>query len=441
MVVADFNGDRRDDIAYDSDFAPESNKITVLLSRPDGTLTARLTRTRIRAAQLVAGDLNEDGHQDLVTSSLNFGDLAVLLGDGAGRFVERAGPQILPSAAVRAIAQLDADAHLDVLVLTYGPTASTLQVLRGDGTGALRGPDTRLDVPGMRWGLAVSDFDGDNQNDVALDTTSSGKLSVAFGNGTGNFRVLAPAMEWNFATAGLAVADFNRDGRLDLGIDPIGGTMALAGDGAGHFVPFPASRRVPVIGFAGAITGDFNGDGTADLADTTGSSDGDIYVWLGDGHGRFKAADGSPEWGGRYPAVPAMTGDFNGDGRPDLVGASGSQRVLRVHLNTGGRPRQGTGQSIGFLQASPHIIERGGSVNLAARLRCHPGDLELFRRTLRRPPEARWQRLARVKTNQRGMALYSDEPRISVEYQWRATGAASRIVKPTRRRSIIVTTR
>jgi hypothetical protein len=437
LVVADFNGDHRDDIAYGSAFSAGQGQ-TILLSRGDGRFDRRVARTSSPVWLSIAGDVDGDGRQDIIATDLNGGPIVVLRGDGAGGFVERAGP-VLPSGAVaRSIASFDEDGHADVLVQITGLASRSLQVLRGDGAGGFAAVRPALEVPGLGGGLAVGDFNGDGRRDVVLDETPAGRISVAPGDGAGGFGPLTPAMVWNFASDRFAVADFDRDGRLDLGIRPIGGTMALAGDGSGRFTPFRASRGIPVAGFNGAMSADFDGDGNPDLAATSGSSDGEIYVWLGDGHGRFRAAGGTPEWGGRYPAASAETGDFNGDGRPDLVGASGWQQALRVHLNTGGRVIRGSGQAIRWIQASPRTIVRGGIVKLAARLRCPPRKIGLYRRPLSRSQRTRWTRLATLATDYRGIAVYADSPRFSVEYQWRAVGAARRTVKPTRPKRFIV---
>lgn len=152
----------------------------------------------------------------------------------------------------------------------------------------------------------------------------------------------------------------------------------------------------------------------------------------------FHLAARSPEWGGRYAATGAVSGDFNGDRRLGLVGSSESQLSLRVLLNTGGAQQPGNARAIQFIQASPAVIARGESVRLAARLRCHPGRLDLYRRPHRHSLGGRWKRLARVDTDARGIAMYTDEPRVSVEYQWRPTNAHTRRIKPTRRRVVKV---
>lgn len=232
------------------------------------------------------------------------------------------------------------------------------------------------------------------------------------------------------------MADYDRDGRADVGIadSSLGTSAVLAGDGAGRFSAIEGSSESIFDGSMGVITGDFNRDGNPDLVNT-GSYYGEIYIWLGNGHGRFHPAPGSPEWGGRYAATGAASGDFNGDGRLDLVGASSWQRSLRVLLNTGGSKQPGNAQQIRFVQASPSSIVRGERVDLAARLRCHPGKLDLFRRA--HSPRGRWKRLARLSTDSRGNATYRDAPLVSVDYQWRATTRTGHI-RPTRRKLVTV---
>ncbi|MEU3054912.1 FG-GAP-like repeat-containing protein [Streptomyces griseus] len=72
------------------------------------------------------------------------------------------------------------------------------------------------------------------------------------------------------------------------------------------------------------VTGDFNGDGTGDVAAFYGYDDGrvSLLTWLGTGNGAFSAhfsswAVAPGNW--TFDAITAEAGDFNGDGRDDIA--------------------------------------------------------------------------------------------------------------------------
>jgi len=133
--------------------------------------------------------------------------------------------------------------------------------------------------------------------------------------------------------------DFDGDGRTDLVAFTRGTTadvyVALAtGDGgfAGTGVKwhdwFAAGTETPLVG-------DFNGDGKDDIVSFTGGRNADVYVALSNGssfvgtgvkwHDNFAA-------GTEYPLV----GDFNGDGKDDIAGLTrGTTGDVYVALSSG----------------------------------------------------------------------------------------------------------
>jgi hypothetical protein len=82
----------------------------------------------------------------------------------------------------------------------------------------------------------------------------------------------------------------------------------------------------------GIATGDFNGDGKPDLAVTNGFSN-DVSILLGNGNGTFASAATFPTDGGAPREV--ITGDFNGDSKLDLVVANYSSDRVAVFLGNG----------------------------------------------------------------------------------------------------------
>ncbi|MFD9497988.1 FG-GAP-like repeat-containing protein [Streptomyces sp. NPDC060035] len=127
--------------------------------------------------------------------------------------------------------------------------------------------------------------------------------------------------------------DYNGDGRSDMvaWYDYSDGHDAMRTFLAGADGKFPA----PGVGWETAgdtfsadrmkrVTGDFNGDGTGDVAAFIGYDDGRVtlFTWLGTGSGTFAAPFSSwtaapGNW--TFDAMTAQAGDFDGDGRDDVA--------------------------------------------------------------------------------------------------------------------------
>lgn len=156
------------------------------------------------------------------------------------------------------------------------------------------------------------------------------------------------------APGGIEAADLNRDGKLDLVVTngPANAVEILLGDGHGRFAPAPGSPlSVPSPPHLSAV-GDLNGDGKPDLVATSHDSH-DVYVWLGDGTGRFMAAPRSP-----FPALTAgkphnhglALGDADGDRHLDIFTADDVAHAVALLLGDGKggfRPAPGSPFAVG----------------------------------------------------------------------------------------------
>jgi FG-GAP-like repeat len=133
----------------------------------------------------------------------------------------------------------------------------------------------------------TGDFNGDGKTDLACYTGNSGSWNVALSTGSGwqsEFWNGGPLLadEWSVVPVNgqCFAADFNGDGKTDLacsdGVDSVWSVSLSTGSGwtteswsGGPVVPLPMTQQ--------CLSGDFNGDGKADLACWTG--EGGVWPW------------------------------------------------------------------------------------------------------------------------------------------------------------------
>jgi YD repeat-containing protein len=184
LAFADLNGDGVPDLVTLDTF---DGRLTVLLGhkdpatgKGDGTFAvgAPISIRSQGSGGIAFGDLNEDGHLDIVVQ----GD--VLLNNGDGTFQVVAHPEIAGSPVV---ADVDGDKHLDVIFQSsketdQGATAVTT-ILRGQGDGTFSQQiNEPLHVEGEFPGISavVSNLTGDGLPDLIVDIRPYvGTLDVA----------------------------------------------------------------------------------------------------------------------------------------------------------------------------------------------------------------------------------------------------------------------
>ena len=319
LAIADLNGDGKLDVAVADENCCAVNSLTVLLGNGDGTFQSPRASVPGIASDVAAGDLNRDGKIDLVLAGEFGGVVKVLLGNGNGTFQA---PMIYPtpdSALTVALVDLNGDGHLDIAV---GGSAGT-DILLGNGDGTF-GPATAYGV-GTRF-VAFGDFN----RDLIMDAVAGGSsfVSVALGKPDGSF---VAAREYSVGTLlrHLVSGDFNGDGIADVVVtrQPPSNTMIiLLGDGHGGLTPGAAFSNITQAFLA---TGDFNGDSKLDVS---ASGDGaDVFIYLGNGDGTFQPPMQTSISDPNFQA----TGDFNGDGKLDLVTSNTFSRKVSVLLGHG----------------------------------------------------------------------------------------------------------
>jgi hypothetical protein len=360
LAVGRLNGDAIDDVAFGVQSFP--NEVVSVFGNGGGTFAAS-SRAQLQQSPkaVAAGDFNGDGRDDLaVTVEHSDARLAVLLNDGAGNFGSPANFRVGQQPAAASVADFNGDAKADIAVAST--TENAVQVFVGDGLGAFTTTRVRYLTGKAPVSLVARDFDSDGKADLATANAinpmtslpGTGTASVLLGDGAGAF---ASARAYShyfdapngvvFSTlAGLAVADFNKNGRADVAVGSFSSSKFSRGldDGAGGLQPptlFDAPARTVSLASA-----DFNGDANPDVV-TADDPSGLISVYLGDGAGGFGAPANTFVSAGPGPDY-VTTGEFNGDGKPDIA-VSFRWGNIGVLLNNG------SGGFGGFAANSPFV--------------------------------------------------------------------------------------
>ncbi len=291
-------------------------------------------------------DVNQDGKLDLllvrdaVSGSPLYVD--VLLGNGDGSFqppgaagtISFAGSSAVYNSSYLLTANLVAGSSIpDVLLGNfYG-----IYIAKGNGDGTFETP-TQILKDYILPSFQIADLNGDGKLDLALNGTAG--VTTFLGNGDGTFGGITGAVVSGYPENGLVqqmkLADFNGDGKIDLAAqNDANGDVELApgnGDGTFRAAPVLFSSTTPVLNPQDLnlqVAGDITGSGNDQVI---GSGNGTVLSGSPNGKGGFNYLNALPTAAIDSFAPYPVLGDFNGDGKQDLI-LSGQNNNVAVALS------------------------------------------------------------------------------------------------------------
>ncbi len=368
FALADVNGDGRPDVLllsstvnYDANFNPTTtlefdtflNDGNGNLITPQGSLIQvqnypNLYYQGLTGRSIALTDVNHDNKVDATVELLSYLTtdnpsedhiILTMLGNGTGVF-QMPDPSATitipaegtfnvgyPLVANLNVVDINKDGNKDV-VFSYQDYY--IYAALGNGDGTYQYPNNVGAVGAYPTDLFVADLNGDGAPDLVDAEPDYLNIYPAHGDGTFDLPTIQNYGSGTGQFSVLSVADFNGDGLPDPAImNALEGSVTVFPSVAGmtpslHAGPLLPGTSGDVISrvFAQAVL-DANGDGNDDIFFYSKGANIDnpaLVTGLGDGRGNFLNKNAVPGYvANSFDFVDSVSGDFNGDGRADLI--------------------------------------------------------------------------------------------------------------------------
>ena len=337
VAVGHFNSDHLDDIVVANSFA-DNIEIFLAVAEPNFVPALSISTGSSPLVNGIAlGDINNDSTLDIVVANSGYNNMNVFLGSKDGTFPIQleylTGASSFPTFV--ATDYFNNDSWLDIAVVNSG--TNNVEIRFGSGNGNFLDSTTySTGTDSEPRSIAIGDFNNDNKRDIVVANHRTNNVFVFLNSDIGSFRdVNIYPTEDGSNPISVAIADFNNDNQLDIvvanyGYDDI---SVFLGYGNGSF----SDSRTYLNGYnsyaSSIAVGDFNQDNLMDIV-VANSLDDNVGVFLGRGDGTYWNRTTFPTGNFSKPSSVA-TGDFNNDGRLDIVVANFNDLSVGVLLGYG----------------------------------------------------------------------------------------------------------
>ena len=299
--------------------------------------TKYLTDAAAQPVSVDIGDLNNDNRPDIVVANSGTGNLSILLGSGNGTFdkemIYSIGVDSYPQHLI--IHDINQDNHLDII--SVNSILDSISVIMGYGDGSFA---EQLIYPtgngSHPYAVTADDLNSDDILDLVIANEGTDSIGIYWGFKYVSFQnQKIYLMNVHTTAIAMAVADFDNDNCLDIAtaLHGMSGIYILFGYCNGSFASFmtyPGGNGERPYGLA---VGDFNNDGRLDIV-VTNWGVSNIRIFLGYGNRNFTDS-GSYSTGTDSLTCGVAVGDLNNDGRMDIVVTNSYNDNIGVLLGYG----------------------------------------------------------------------------------------------------------
>lgn len=260
----------------------------------------------------VAGDIDNDGDLDIVTANMyakeGSGFTKILFNDGKGNFTHSK-QKLLQKTHGVALGDFDGDNDLDLVITCNSSYQQATRILINNGSGFFEDSGQKL---GTQSGLfiQVSDIDCDGDLDLYCDYYNSDNL-ILLNDGNAKFSLYDKEFTAKDYTSKLV--DLNNDNKPDWLIKiPQKGFFIEMNKGEMKFEKtFEINDDETKWG--GMTVCDINNDGFKDIINK--NSMNNAVLWINDKNGKLVK---NQKFGAKSRGAKITTGDLNGDGFEDV---------------------------------------------------------------------------------------------------------------------------
>jgi FG-GAP-like repeat len=302
--------------------------ILVFFQGPGGTFTSPVHVGTVLSPSVAVGDFDKNGLLDIVAAS--GAGVSVFLQTSPRTFAAPINISLFQGSYKVAVEDIDRDGYDDVIAVPWGSNSDGIvHILLNDHQGGFTLVERTLAHYGYD-DLKLADLNGDGINDMLVvsgEGAVRNNIGVLYGTGDSSLFGAPTYLDAGYSAAWWSAAVTRVQGHLpSLALIPLDGlyVQLLSQPSSGTF---SATATLPFNSWAsGLLAADLNGDGRVDLATVTGTQ---FQYWTQHCAGGFEPRRVlEVPWANYQNSHQFTVGDFNGDGLPDVAIASDNQGVV-----------------------------------------------------------------------------------------------------------------